>query len=719
MECKVKYKPYLFLWASLSPGILAAASLAQSPKTLPSCEPMPEIRKAFDERLNGKELEKMKFVDQAARHRAIYEELIARYPREIEPYRRLIQDTRRMEEHLDPSQYPALQERFRKQAAENPDDPLALYVAGVSLFETDTSESLRLLEAAKTKAPQFPWPALALAGEYSTGKRVDKQKSSENLAAFFAQCPASTDAKAQWFLATDVSLERRVATALRERLAKEADPARLKDYGTLWGLEFRTRPPQEHDALRQQVAEDLKRLESLNPKPDSAWQTFLISGYKQTGASSEATAVMEDRLLRDYPRSDEAFDLVSERWQKAHNEPGDQKDAVGWAKYSEAYKQALRGWIHDFPDNSGIAHEDWFFAISDEDSLTEKDSTAAMDEYLQYATVYRSPNAWYQFGAADFLLKHKWQPSRALDLLQQAKEIFDRDHALQRENDNLSAEDRDGLNETILFEDLWVAGAILKGARLAGRPDAAMTIKRFVEEPPPTQEILQSTYWWNRARLAVLENHQQDALAYYQLSLHTRSVTRLYSRGRFRDDLADEAQALWKETGGTPAAWAVWSKPLASKAVEQAQGAWEKPKKMLPAFELADLSGKTWRLKDLGGKAVLITLWATWCGPCKEELPKLQRLYEQIKGRSDIQLLTFDIDEDLGLVAPYLREKGYTFPVLPAYSLVVGMLDGYAIPQNWVVDPTGKWQWTQFGYGAEDNWAEVMMQKLESARTSN
>lgn len=170
-----------FLQVPVTVTVLAAASLAQSPQALPSCGPAPEVRKALDEKLNGKDLEKMKFIDRAARQRAVYEELITKYPREVEPYNRLIEDA-----HEDPSWYPALQERFRKQAAQNPDDPLDLYVAGFALFGTDTPESLRLLEAAKAKAPQFPWPALLLAVAYSRGKRMDKQKSSENLAVFFA-----------------------------------------------------------------------------------------------------------------------------------------------------------------------------------------------------------------------------------------------------------------------------------------------------------------------------------------------------------------------------------------------------------------------------------------------------------------------------------------------------------------------------------------------------
>ena len=97
-------------------------------------------------------------------------------------------------------------------------------------------------------------------------------------------------------------------------------------------------------------------------------------------------------------------------------------------------------------------------------------------------------------------------------------------------------------------------------------------------------------------------------------------------------------------------------------------------------------------------------------------------MYEQLGGRSDIQLLTFDVDEDLGLVAPYLREKGYTFPVVPAYSLVNNLQVGVGydgIPQNWVVDSKGIWRWTQTGYVADDNWDQVILQKLESIKTSN
>ena len=96
------------------------------------------------------------------------EELIATYPREVEPYRRLIQATRRD----DPDGYPALVERFRKVAEASPQDPLALYVAGLALSGRDTPLSIRLLEQARAKSPDIAWPALELANLHLPGTQA-------------------------------------------------------------------------------------------------------------------------------------------------------------------------------------------------------------------------------------------------------------------------------------------------------------------------------------------------------------------------------------------------------------------------------------------------------------------------------------------------------------------------------------------------------------------
>ena len=112
-------------------------------------------------------------------------------------------------------------------------------------------------------------------------------------------------------------------------------------------------------------------------------------------------------------------------------------------------------------------------------------------------------------------------------------------------------------------------------------------------------------------------------------------------------------------------------------------------------------------------------MWATWCGSCRDELPHLQELYENVKEYPGIQIVTFNADEDVGLVAPFVKEEGYTFPVLLANSFVWGQLKLSGIPQNWIVDPKGAWTWIQGGFDVRNpNWKQEIIQKLEAVQAS-
>jgi thiol-disulfide isomerase/thioredoxin len=683
---------------------------------LPGCEPRPEVQPELREQLNNKSLDKLRFADQASRRHEVLEGLMAKYPRELEPYRRLIDFVH----YSETDHYPALQARYQEQAAQKPDDPLALYLAGYVLTGTDTPEAIRLLEAAKAKAPEFAWPALQLANIYSTGKFTDGKKSGAYLSSFFSVCSSSTDSRAQWILGKggDTALQARVAAALRERLAKESDPEILKRYETLWGLEFRSRSPQRHAALRRQVAEDLKRLESANPKPDGEWLAFLSGGYKQSGAAEAALTAFDDRILKEFPSSNAAYNVAFARWEKAHKAPEDQKDTAAWTAWNQAHREALKGWIHDYPDNTYLSRSAWYYTIYSDMSLGEKEGIAALDHYLKAALDYESPNSSTYTDAAEFLVTHKWQPKRALDLLHKAQPMLAAE-LQQPQRDDLTADREDERERSAVSRQQNLNGLILQAARLANRPAEAQSLRAAVEGAPPKSPKRQSDYWRNRARLAALENRKADALTYYQLALQTRISPPTPWHGRLDDPVSDEARALFKDLGGTDVAWGVWSKPPGAKPQEATEGRWEKPVRQLPTFELADLSGTTWKLATLEGKSVLINIWATWCGPCNTELPHLQKLYETVKDRPGLQILTFNIDEDLGLVEPFMKEKGYTFPVMPAFSLVTTLLDGFAIPQNWIVDPKGVWRWTQIGYGGEPDWSDVMIQRMEMVKKSD
>ncbi len=340
---------------------------------------------------------------------------------------------------------------------------------------------------------------------------------------------------------------------------------------------------------------DLKRLESLNPKGDAEWQAFLIKGYKQSGASKETITAMEDHLISQFPKSEQASEIVQDRWQKANKEPEDQTDAVAWAKYDASYEQAVKKWVQEFPEDTDLQRYSWFYAIYDDDKISETEGIAALDVFLKATEEYTLPQAqmWSLLNAASFLAQHGWQPGRAIELVNQAKALSAKQAELSRQNDDLSSDELKNLSESEISQNLMFDGLLLKAAKQAAKPGAAQSIRALVESSPPADKKFLSAYWRNRARLAALDNHKQDALAYYQLALQSRSEPPKAYHGKLQDDDMDEAHALWKELGGTETAWAVWSKPPSAKPGEATEGRWEKPTKEIPTFELSDLSGKT------------------------------------------------------------------------------------------------------------------------------
>jgi len=87
-------------------------------------------------------------------------------------------------------------------------------------------------------------------------------------------------------------------------------------------------------------------------------------------------------------------------------------------------------------------------------------------------------------------------------------------------------------------------------------------------------------------------------------------------------------------------------------------------KRQLADFTLSDLQGKTWNLKDLRGKVVLVNFWATWCGPCVAEYPSLVKLDSQYRRRGlDVIAVSLDLKEDInGKVKPFVAGQKAKFP---------------------------------------------------------
>jgi peroxiredoxin len=113
--------------------------------------------------------------------------------------------------------------------------------------------------------------------------------------------------------------------------------------------------------------------------------------------------------------------------------------------------------------------------------------------------------------------------------------------------------------------------------------------------------------------------------------------------------------------------------------------------KTAPDFALTDLSGKTVRLADFKGEIVLLDFWATWCGPCRREIPDLIQLQKQYADKG-FTILGISLDEEgAAVVKPFAREFGINYPLVIASPQVTAAYGGIqAVPTAFPVDRDGR-----------------------------
>lgn len=109
-------------------------------------------------------------------------------------------------------------------------------------------------------------------------------------------------------------------------------------------------------------------------------------------------------------------------------------------------------------------------------------------------------------------------------------------------------------------------------------------------------------------------------------------------------------------------------------------------------FTLRDLNGNAVSLKSLRGKVVFLNVWATWCGPCREEMPSIESLYNDFKHYPNFVILAVSQDTgDPQEVAAYIAQNGYHFDVLLDPTNMVG--DAYnvsGVPETFIIDRNGR-----------------------------
>lgn len=134
--------------------------------------------------------------------------------------------------------------------------------------------------------------------------------------------------------------------------------------------------------------------------------------------------------------------------------------------------------------------------------------------------------------------------------------------------------------------------------------------------------------------------------------------------------------------------WFALSKKLADASVSAVTSLPEK-ESSAPDFTLGTLDGSTITLSDLEGQVILINFWATWCPPCRKEMPALQQINNQYQERG-FTVLAVNLRQETAQVSPFVKDLGLTFPVLlDLDGQVARRYRVRALPTTFLVDRSG------------------------------
>lgn len=513
---------------------------------------------------------------------------------------------------------------YKARHEKSPDDPTVSYLYATALQGRQTAESIKLFEAALTKAPQFPWPHMGLASIYGMPVFQNKEDRVKHLKAFLTACPDSLAGYQTLANLDDKDLLGASATKLRALLEPRTDKEAIRGYRTLWSIEFKAHPPSEYDGLRKQVAKDLAAIRALNREDDRQWYYTLEQGYKLANDVKQAEWASDERQRR----SPEYYELASmSKWYKDHPNPNSDDSAdKKRSYYAEVFKQSDR-WVKERPKMADL----WQTRLAAMEYLDvpASDVEAAADTCLKLASDDAGPDGPYSntyFTVARVLSRKHLQPERVVELAQKGL-------AKVKVEDSAPMYDayatKENLQDSKFYNSLDpVTGSTYEAAGFIELKDVAkarLTLTRMDDELAAVKAAVgdkadyrkeytsRMAEWWGlMARAAELDGRNQDAMAFYEHALLARIEGQQLPETGLPDEVADNARRLWAKLGGSNEGWQLWYGRDADLLANKATLSWEETNMPLPAFELTDLKGKTWTQEALKGKTTFLNFWASW-----------------------------------------------------------------------------------------------------------
>jgi thiol-disulfide isomerase/thioredoxin len=588
---------------------------------------------------------------------------------------------------LDGSVYErrAVREQYQHEYEAHFGDLDFAYLYARSLVGSNTPEALKIYAQILAKDPDYPWVHLSQLEIYRAEAFRDRKKLESSFVTLRRACPSLWEPYEYLGEIENTELVAREATRLREFLTTSKDPRRLSLHRALWAAEFRVRPKTESDAERQVVAEDLKRLRAFESIPEL--QSVLTNGARLAGDDAFAKEIAAMRKP----------DLSIERreWYTAHPSPKPDDPPDKRRAYAQAKLEAATKWIKEAPASwLALVYSERLSALVALEAPADELGRAG-DELLAFnRSRHVGPLTWF-LDVARAYMDRVVLLDRVPAILEEALKSFDDPEAII-EIDLAPSPEHTASNRMMLVSNHANAAAMVSEFyEKQGQADKAKEVLRSLEdylvtkapshdEKNPMLErqyrAAQSTYWRQVATLAEHEGLKLDALYAY------REATVAF--GTKNEALLSAQRRLWTGLGGSDETWVWWVNAIPDPARQQnlpAHVEFAAVNRTLQEFSLKDAAGQTWTLARFKGKTTIAIVWATWCQPCRAELPYLAKLAATLKDRNDVQVISFNTDENIGAVEPFLKQSGYTFPVLFAQHFAEDLMPYFAIPRTWII----------------------------------
>ena len=595
--------------------------------------------------------------------------------------------------------------------AKTPDDPVFLYLAARAEFGWKTPQAIAHIKQSMTVAPEFAPPHLLLARIDSSEAFDDPKEAAVHLDRFSELCPSSVRIFPELRWSKDRELIARTVARVRKALTKRTDAEAAAAYSRLWSLEEAMERSDNQAANLDRLRKDVELLRGREFARNADWLSAIQEGGDRL-EHPEWVKEARKELAALYPGSTVARDFA---WtERSKNNP------------MEADLALSREW----PGSLGVA-DATFSAVVTDPSSTSQQIAEAVD--LLKLALKSEPEAVLTLppvpieAAAD-LAGRGARLEDIQDLVRLGFALTERIYAANSKSDlyaNAARSAQQTRDSWFLWGYFPLLEAHIRLGQFANAKDTlaqaedALSRTRHTEKASSEDRFrhaeLEAQLWYLKGLYADRQGRKLDGLVAYRNSIATYPPRR--PRPDRRDEVMQAAQQLWKQMGGTAQGWSDWAAHSSLTNFYAGSGgpnAWAQLAKAKPGLLLTDSLGNQWRPEDLAKKISFLTLWASWCGPCRAELPYLEKLALRFKDRRDIAVLALNVDDDPGAMETALRELKVTVPSIAARDFAYEMLPTMAIPAAWLLTPLK----TVMFYAesdALDKWLGEAAQVLEKA----